>query len=44
MLKLGILNEVGERAVNAGPRIPVKYSFNYDKYSELKSNGFRLEF
>lgn len=44
MLKLGILNEVGERAVNAGPRIPVKYSFNPDKYSELKSKGFRLEF
>lgn len=44
MLKLGILNEVGERAVNAGPRIPVKYSFNSDKYSELKSKGFRLEF
>lgn len=44
MLKLGILTEVGERAVNAGPRIPVKYSFNPDKYSELKSKGFRLEF
>ena len=44
MLKLGILTEVGERAANAGPRIPVKYSFNPDKYSELKSKGFRLEF
>ena len=44
MLKLGILNEVGERPKNAGSRIPVKYSFNPDKYSELKSKGFRLEF
>ena len=44
MLKLGILTEVGERPRNAGPRIPVTYSFNKDKYEEMKSKGFRLEF
>lgn len=44
MLKLGILTEVGKRPVNAGPRIPVTYSFNKDKYDEMKSKGFRLEF
>lgn len=44
MLKLGILTEVGERPKNAGSRIPVNYSFNQDKYDQLKSKGFRLEF
>jgi 8-oxo-dGTP diphosphatase len=44
MLKLGILAEVGERPKNAGSRIPVNYSFNQDKYDQLKSKGFRLEF
>jgi 8-oxo-dGTP diphosphatase len=44
MPKLGILNEVGERPKNAGSRIPVNYSFNQDKYDQLKSKGFRLEF
>ena len=37
MLKLGILT-------NTGPKIPVKYTFNKDKYDEMKSKGFRLEF
>jgi ADP-ribose pyrophosphatase len=44
MLKLGILDEVGERPKNAGPRIPVKYSFNKENYETMKSKGFRLEF
>lgn len=44
MNKLGFLKEVGERPENAGSRIPVKYSFNKEKYSEFKSKGFRLEF
>jgi 8-oxo-dGTP diphosphatase len=44
MLKLGILTEVGERPANAGSRIPVNYSFNKEKYDQLKSKGFRLEF
>lgn len=44
MLKLGILNEVGDRPKNAGSRIPNRYSFNQDSYTELKIKGFRLEF
>lgn len=44
MHKLGVLTEVGQRPENAGPRIPVIYSFNKDKYDEMKSKGFRLEF
>lgn len=36
MLKLGILDKKPGRKKNAGPRIPVKYSFNRDKYEELK--------
>ena len=44
MLKLGILDEVGERPKNAGPRIPVYYSFNKENYEAMKSKGFRLEF
>jgi len=44
MLKMGILTENGQRPSNAGPRIPVNYSFNKEKYDEMKSKGFRLEF
>lgn len=44
MIKLGILNEAGERPAEASSRIPVKYRFNRDNYMELKSKGFRLEF
>lgn len=44
MLKLGILQEAGERPEGTASRIPVQYSFNLDKYNEMKSKGFRLEF
>jgi len=44
MNKLGMLTKVGDRPENAGSRIPVQYSFNPDKYQEMKSKGFRLEF
>ncbi len=44
MLKLGILEEVGDRPKNAGPRIAVNYTFNKDNYDTMKSKGFRLEF
>lgn len=44
MLKLGILEEVGERPANAATRIPVNYRFNKEKYAEMKNKGFRLEF
>ncbi len=44
MLKLGILNDTGLRPSGSGPKIPVKYTFNKDKYDEMKSKGFRLEF
>lgn len=44
MMKLGIIDEVGQRPDKAGPRIPVPYSFNREKYDALKGNGFKLEF
>lgn len=44
MLKLGILTNTGQRPAGSGPKIPVKYTFNKDKYDEMKSKGFRLEF
>ena len=44
MLKLGILEETGDRPKNAGPRIPVQYRFNKERYAEMKSKGFKLEF
>ena len=44
MLHLGILDQVGDRPDNASSRIPVNYCFNKNKYEELKSKGFRLEF
>lgn len=44
MLKLGILSEAEPRPVNASRRMPTKYSFNAEKYAELKQKGFRLEF
>ena len=44
MLKLGILEETGDRPENTARAIPVRYRFNPDKYSEMKSKGFRLEF
>ena len=44
MLKLGILEETCERPKNTARVIPVQYRFNPDKYKEMKSKGFRLEF
>ena len=44
MLKLGILEDTGDRPAGAASRIPVSYRFNKEKYNELKAKGFRLEF
>ena len=44
MLKLGILTEVNDGTVRKGTRNPIKYSFNPEKYSQMKAKGFRLEF
>lgn len=44
MQKLGILTEIEDGMVRRGPRNPIKYSFNKDKYLQMKSKGFRLEF
>lgn len=44
ILKLGLLEEFGERPKNQGTRIPIKYTFNKENYNKLKSSGFRLEF
>ena len=44
MLKLGILEEVEKRRPGTASRIPSRYRFNEDRYIEMKSKGFRLEF
>lgn len=44
LLHLGILDEVGDRPKGTASRIPIQYSFNKEKYEEMKSKGFRLEF
>ena len=44
MLKLGVLEEMGDRPKNAARTVPIHYKFNLDKYKEMKSKGFRLEF
>ena len=44
MLKLGILEDTGDRPAGASSRIPGSYRFNKEKYNELKAKGFRLEF
>lgn len=44
ILKLGLLEEYGERPKNKGSRIPINYTFNKENYAKLKSSGFRLEF
>lgn len=45
MLKQGILEVVpGSRPEGAGPRIPYEYTFNREKYDEMKGRGFKLEF
>ena len=43
MLKLGILEDTGDRPAGASSRIPVSYRFNKEKYNELKEKGGRLE-
>ncbi len=44
ILKLGLLTEVGDRPAGTARRIPARYSFNREKYLEMKGKGFRLEF
>ena len=44
MLKLGILEDVEKRQPGTASRIPSKYKFNKERYAEMKSKGFRLEF
>lgn len=44
MLHLGILEDTGDRPEGSSSRVPVKYRFNKEKYDEMKSKGFRLEF
>ena len=44
ILKLGLLIEVGDRPAGTARRIPARYSFNREKYLEMKGKGFRLEF
>lgn len=44
MLKLGILEETGERPKDAARSVPVRYRFNRIRYEEMKAKGFRLEF
>ena len=39
-----ILEETGDRPKDAARTVPVHYRFNLDKYKEMKSKGFRLEF
>ena len=44
MQKLGILEETGDRPKNTARSVPIQYRFNLDKYMEMKSKVFRLEF
>ena len=44
MLKLDVLEGTGDRPKNAARTVPVQYRFNPDKYTEMKSKGFRVEF
>ena len=44
MAKLGLLTRVDERPAGTASRIPARYSFNREKYQEMKGKGFRLEF
>lgn len=46
MLKLGIIDMVGERPEGVSSRIPKQYSFNKERYEMLKNDkkAFRLEF
>ena len=42
MLKLGILEDTGDRPAGASSRIPVIYRFNKEKYNELKAGILRI--
>lgn len=44
MLKLGILDDAEKRDTSTPSRIPKKYTFNSEKYFQLKLKGFKLEF
>lgn len=44
MLHLGILEDTEDRPANASNRIPVVYRFNKERYDQMKSKGFKLEF
>ena len=44
ILKLGLLEEYGERPKNKGSRIPIKYTLKKENNAKLKSSGCRLEF
>lgn len=44
MLHLGILNQLDETVWPTNKREAMLYSFNLEKYNELKQRGFRLEF
>ena len=44
MLKLGILDSVPGDGSSRGNRRPLMYRFNKDRYVEMKTKGFRLEF
>lgn len=44
MIKLNLLDRVGERPENTSRRIPIQYSFNKEKYMELKRKKIKLEF
>lgn len=44
ILKLGILEDIGDRPSAAGNNMPIKYKFNKEQYNNLKSKRFKLEF
>lgn len=44
MLHLGLLEADKERSENTPRRVPTTYRFNKDRYEEMKSGGFRIEF
>lgn len=44
ILQLGILDEVGDNIADSTTKSTKTYRFNKDKYEQMKSKGFRLEF
>lgn len=46
MMKLGIVDEVGNRPKDTSRRTPIQYRFNKEKYDLLRNDkkAFRLEF